>query len=155
LKQIEKALNKEKREKEERLANDLKKRYISVETYDRKIKEVDVWYAAERKEIKTRQQKLEESISDVANYIDKISADRKNLTGGAKSHVSPKGSKNKYVNSRINVNALDNESDDSEGLTDAIRQTKMLESGLTGLSPEQRYLAKKREAALTLMEKKE
>ena len=31
----------------------------------------------------------------------------------------------------------------------------MLESGLTGLSPEQRYLAKKREAALTLMEKKE
>ena len=137
------------------MANDLKKRYISVETYDRKIKEVDVWYAAERKEIKTRQQKLEESISDVANYIDKISADRKNLTGGAKSHVSPKGSKNKYANSRINVNALDNESDDSEGLTDAIRQTKMLESGLTGLSPEQRYLAKKREAALTLMEKKE
>ena len=54
LKQIEKALNKEKREKEDRLANDLKKRYISVETYDRKIKEVDMWYAGERREIKTR-----------------------------------------------------------------------------------------------------
>ena len=46
-------------------------------------------------------------------------------------------------------------SGDSENLKDAIRQSKMIESGLTGMSPDQRYMAKKRDEAIKLMEQKE
>ena len=43
LKQIEKALLKEQKEKEDKLAKELKKRIISTETYDRKIRDVERW----------------------------------------------------------------------------------------------------------------
>ena len=43
---------KEQKEKEEKLARDLKKRAISTETYDRKIRDVERWVTNERKELK-------------------------------------------------------------------------------------------------------
>ena len=76
LKQIEKALRKEQKEKEDRLARDLKKRIISTETYDRKIRDIERWASKERGELKKKQRMIDENLNDVSEYIDRLKIDK-------------------------------------------------------------------------------
>lgn len=47
---------------------------------------------------------------------------------------------------------LNEDSGDSDEVREALRKAQMLEKGLTGLSPDQRYIARKTDVALALME---
>lgn len=51
LAEVEKAIDSERSEREEKLARDLKKRRISPRTYDRGIKEIEKWVVNEKKEL--------------------------------------------------------------------------------------------------------
>lgn len=51
LHEVEKAIDSERSDREEKLARDLKKRRISPRTYDRGIKEIEKWVVKEKKEL--------------------------------------------------------------------------------------------------------
>ena len=55
---MEKAIDSERSDREERLAQDLKKRKISPRTYDRGRKEIEKWVVKEKMELKQRRRKL-------------------------------------------------------------------------------------------------
>jgi len=48
---VEKAIDSERSDREEKLARDLKKRRISPRSYDRGIKEIEKWVVNEKKEL--------------------------------------------------------------------------------------------------------
>ena len=48
---VEKAIDSERSDREERLARDLKKRRISPRTYDRGIREIEKWVVQEKQEL--------------------------------------------------------------------------------------------------------
>ena len=105
--------------------------------------DLDKWVNNEKKEIQERQKKVEK---DIGGYL----RDR-NYYDGVEG--SPK--RNSLGQIGVGKLSINEDSGDSQTLQDAIRQQKMLETGLTGLSPDQKYLLKKKEAAQALLEQKE
>ena len=102
--------------------------------------DLEKWVKDEKKEIQDRQKKVEK---DLGGYL----RDR-NFYDGVE--TSPK--RNSFGQIAVGKFSINEDSGDSQTLQDAIRQQKMLESGLTGLSPDQKYLLKKKEAAQALLE---
>ena len=58
LSEVEKAIDSERSDREEKLARDLKKRRISPRTYDRGIRDIEKWVVNEKKELYQRRKKL-------------------------------------------------------------------------------------------------
>ena len=76
---IEKAIDSERSDREERLARDLKKRRISPRTYDRGIKEIEKWVVKEKRELYQRRRKLEDNQKDMQKYVDKFRKDKRSV----------------------------------------------------------------------------
>lgn len=85
---------------------------------------------------------------NVKSLIGGFSSDRQALTD--KIGVSPK----RQRQSTLQSDQLEEDSRDSEGTREAIRQSQKLRNGLVA-DPEARYLEKKRQAAASLLEEKE
>jgi len=138
--QLELAILKEKEEQEIVLKEDLKKRLISRDAYERKTDELVKWVADERKELKLKHKQVVDSCADTGHHIKKLESDKKKMLGRVVA---------------TEIHNVDEDSNDSETVKKALHEAHMLGSGLTGVSAEAKYLAKKRETALKLMQEKE
>ena len=79
LNEVEKAIDSERSDREERLARDLKKRKISPRTYDRGIKDIEKWVVTEKMELNQRRRKLVENQNDIHKYIAKFKKDKSSV----------------------------------------------------------------------------
>lgn len=70
--EIERAIDSERSEREERLAQDLKRRKITPAEYDRGIKEIEKWVVKEKKELLQRRRKMDENQKDMKKYVEKF-----------------------------------------------------------------------------------
>ena len=77
--EIERAIDSERSEREEKLAKDLKRRRITPAEYDRGIKEIEKWVIKEKKELLQRRRKVEENQKDMLKYVDKFRKDRQSV----------------------------------------------------------------------------
>lgn len=134
LSKLTKAINDERQEREDKLARDLKRRVLSPRSYDRKKREIDKWVANEKKDLQEKQAKLERDSEYLRDHLQ------------TSKYNSPKNDA-PYNAIGVRKLSLNEDSGDSQALNEAIRQQKMLETGLTGMSPDQKYLLKKKEAA--------
>ena len=82
--EIEKAIDSERSDREDRLARDLKKRRISPRTYDKGIKEIEKWVIGEKKELNMRRRKLMENQSEMNRYLERFSKDKQSIPTLAK-----------------------------------------------------------------------
>ena len=69
LSQIELEIIKEKEERETDLKNRLKKKKLNTKTYDKKVKELEKWVKAERKDIQDRKAKVDYDYKNVQSLI--------------------------------------------------------------------------------------
>ena len=60
---------KEKEERETDLKNRLKKKKLNTKTYDKKVKELEKWVKAERKDIQDRKAKVDYDYKNVQSLI--------------------------------------------------------------------------------------
>ena len=111
---------------------------MSPRTFDRKKRELDKWVANEKKDLSERQAKLERDSGYLHDHLQ------------SSKYNSPKNDAFGAIG--VRKLSLNEDSGDSQALNEAIRQQKMLESGLTGMSPDQKYLMKKKDAAQKLLE---
>lgn len=146
LREVERAIDSERSDREERLARDLKKRKISPRTYDRSIKDIEKWVIKEKKELYQRKRKLEENTNDIKKYVQRFKKDQNSVPMLGRV-TSPRNDSS--------MKSYMDDSENSETMQAAMRQAHLLEKDLTGLSPEQKHAMKKREAALNLIEQKE
>ena len=138
MREVERAIDSERSEREEKLARDLKKRKISPRTYDRGIKEVEKWVIREKKELQQRRRKLDENNSDIKKYVARFRKDHRSVP--MLNHIaSPRNDSG--------LKSYMDDSDNSETVANAMRQAYLLEKDLTGLSPELKNAMKKREIA--------
>ena len=143
LAEVEKAIASERNDREEKLARDLKKRRISPRTYDRGIRDIEKWVVNEKKELYQRRKKLQENDRELGKYIEKFRRDKTTvpmLTSIASPR--PESERRSYLD----------DSQNSDTLANAQRQAYLIEKELSGMSPEQKYTMKKREAAVSLLE---
>jgi len=101
----------------------------------------------EKKELLQRRRKVEENQKDLLKYVDKFKKDRQSVPMLNNLAVSPRPDSA--------LLSYQDDSQTSEQVGNAMRQAHLLEKELAGMSPEQKYTLKKREAAAKLMEQKE
>ena len=70
LSKMQKTINSERNQREEKLAKDLKKRAITPRTYDRKMRELEKWVTAEKKEVTEKMRKIEGQVDVHGSYYD-------------------------------------------------------------------------------------
>ena len=146
LAEVEKAIDSERSDREEKLARDLKKRRISPRTYDRSIREIEKWVVNEKKELYQRRKKLADNDRELGKYIEKFRRDKTTVPMLTQiASPRPDSERRSYLD----------DSQNSDTLANATRQAYLIEKELSGMSPEQKYTMKKREAAVSLLEQKE
>lgn len=79
LREVEKAIDSERSEREEKLARDLKKRRISPRSYDRGIKDIEKWVVREKRELMQRRRKMEDNNSEIQKYVQRFKKDQKSV----------------------------------------------------------------------------
>jgi hypothetical protein len=89
--EIEQEVLRHREVREKKLKNDLKKRNISSNAYSRKVRELEKWVTAEKKEIKTVKKNIGDNYRDVDTYLAGLDKDKKSLVD--KVGVSPRRSR--------------------------------------------------------------
>ena len=123
LSKLSKAINDERQEREDKLVRDMKRRVLSPRSFDRKKRELDKWVANEKKDLSERQAKLEKDSGYLREHLQ------------TSKYNSPKSDAT-FNAIAVRKLSLNEDSGDSQALNEAIRQQKMLETGLTGMSPD-------------------
>ena len=94
-----------------------------------------------------RRRKADENSKDLLKYVDKFKKDRHSVPTINNIAASPRPDSA--------LLSYQDDSQTSDQIQNAMRQAYMLEKDLTGMSPEQKYMHKKRLAASNLLEQKE
>lgn len=92
LDQMEASVSKRRAEEQRRLQKQLDSRQISNRVYQQKTRDIERWVSAERKEIKAKRAKVQDTCGDIASYLQRIHQDKKLMQDFmASAHSTPRG----------------------------------------------------------------